>query len=76
MIRNVIIVMVYLAIGTASAILASAYSGDELREEVIGAIVFAWPVIAFLLTFLRFSAWLAETVNEIGRMIREEDDDD
>ena len=76
MIRNVIIVMVYLAIGTASAILASAYSGDELREEVIGAIVFAWPVIGFLLVFLRFSAWLAETVNEIGRMIREEDDDD
>lgn len=76
MIRNVIIVMGYLAIGTASAILASAYSGDELREEVIGAIVFAWPVIGFLLVFLRFSAWLAETVNEIGRMIREEDDDD
>ena len=76
MIRNVIIVMVYLAIGTASAILASAYSGDELREEVIGAIVFAWPVIGFLLVFLRFSVWLAETVNEIGRMIREEDDDD
>ena len=76
MIRNVIIVMVYLAIGTASAILASAYSGDELREEVIGAIVFAWPVIGFLLVFLRFSAWLAETVNELGRMIREEDDDD
>ena len=76
MIRNVIIVMVYLAIGTASAILASAYSGDELREEVIGAIVFAWPVIGFLLIFLRFSAWLAETVNELGRMIREEDDDD
>lgn len=76
MIRNVIIVMVYLAIGTASAILASAYSGDELREEVIGAIVFAWPVIGFLLVFLRFSAWLAETINEIGRMIREEDDDD
>ena len=76
MIKYVIIVMVYLAIGTASAILASAYSGDELREEVIGAIVFAWPVIGFLLVFLRFSAWLAETVNEIGRMIREEADDD
>lgn len=76
MLRNVIIVMVYLAIGTASAILASAYSGDELREEVIGAIVFCWPVIGFLLVFLRFSAWLAETINEIGRMIREEDDDD
>ena len=76
MIKYVIIVMVYLAIGTASAILASAYSGDELREEVIGAIVFAWPVIGFLLVFLRFSAWLAETVNEIGRMIREEEDDD
>lgn len=75
MIRNVIIVMVYLAIGTASAILASAYSGDELREEVIGAIVFAWPIIALLLVFLRFSAWLAETVNELGRMIREDDDD-
>ena len=76
MLKNVIIVMVYLAIGTASAILASAYSGGELREEVIGAIVFCWPVIAFLLVFFRFSAWLAETVNEIGRMIREEDEDD
>lgn len=76
MIRNVIIVMVYLAIGTASAILASAYSGGELREDVIGAIVFAWPFIGLLLVFLRFSARLAETVNEIGRMIREEDEDD
>ena len=76
MIKYVIIIMVYLAIGTASAILASAYSGGELREEVIGAIVFAWPVIGFLLAFLRVSAWLAETVNELGRMIREEDDDD
>ena len=53
MIKYVIIIMVYLAIGTASAILASAYSGGELREEVIGAIVFAWPVIGFLLVFLR-----------------------
>lgn len=76
MIKYVIIIMVYLAIGTASAILASAYSGGELREDVIGAIVFAWPIIGFLLAFLRVSAWLAETVNELGRMIREEDDDD
>ena len=76
MIKYVIIVMVYLAIGTASAILASAYSRGELREDVIGVIVFAWPIIGLLLVFLRFSAWLAETVNELGRMIREEDDDD
>ena len=76
MIKYVIIVMVYLAIGTASAILASAYSRGELREDVIGVIVFAWPIIGLLLVFLRFSAWLAETVNELGRMIREEDEDD
>ena len=76
MIETAIIVMVYLAVGTAAAILASAYSQGELREDVIGAIVFAWPIIAFLLIFLRFSVWLAETINRIGEMIREEDDDD
>lgn len=76
MIETAIIVMVYLAVGTAAAILASAYSQHELREDVIGAIVFAWPIIAFLLIFLRFSVWLAETINRIGEMIREEDDDD